>query len=82
MTDSATTGVNFTFTVTYCACPYRNRCSDNGKKCDSCVHNPKRSYFEPIVPYVPYIPYSPSPYWPYWYTTSNNTVDNAFYQPV
>lgn len=68
---------SYTFSYTfsyYCTdCPYRGRCTDNGQKCDTCANNPKRSYYEPILPYLPYVPYVPwTPYpWqprPYpWY---------------
>ena len=47
---------NVTIKVTY-DCPYRNICSDNGKKCETCRHNPKRSYYESVEPYYPYYPY-------------------------
>jgi len=81
---------NCTITINY-ECPYRNTCSDNGKKCESCRHNPKRSYYEPIEPYYPYIPscpypyypYVPScpyPYYPYWTTTtSESNSDTTYY---
>jgi hypothetical protein len=42
-------------------CPYRVNCVDNGVKCASCAHNPKRSYWEP-VPYYPTYPYYPYPW--------------------
>ncbi len=72
------------YTVVCGDCPYRNICSDNGKKCESCARNPKRSYYEPVVPYVPYIPdtyipYSPSTYWPYWYPTFTTDAGNLFH---
>ena len=61
-----------TTTVTYnYGCPYRSTCSDNGKKCETCNYNPKRSYYEPVDPYYPYIPYIPYPTtYPYWYPTT------------
>jgi len=77
MTDS-----NCTITLTY-DCPYRSICSDNGKKCETCRHNPKRSYYEPVEPYIPYIPYVPYyPYYPYWGTTtiSSDTTGETHYQ--
>ncbi len=56
-------------------CPYRNICSDNGKNCESCRHNPKRSYYEPVEPYIPYITYIPYPYiYPNWYPTTIDTT--------
>ena len=66
-------------------CPYRNICSDNGKKCETCKNNPKRSYYEPVEPYIPYIPYYP--YYPYWYPTTitwstSNAMDTSYYQSV
>ena len=76
---------NTTITVTY-DCPYRNICSDNGAKCETCGNNPKRSYYRPIEPPIPYIPYEPYyPYYPYhpsstgqpapiiWYGTTSTT---------
>lgn len=81
---------NSTSTVTY-ECPYRNICSDNGRKCETCRHNPKRSYYEPVEPYIPYIPYSyPYSYpYPYWYptticygTTTSTATDEFHYQSI
>jgi len=73
---------NCTITINY-ECPYRNICSDNGKKCESCRHNPKRSYYEPIEPYIPYIPYVPYypyyPYYPYWTTTTSASDSDTTY---
>lgn len=64
-----TTSTTENYTITYfCGdCPFRGRCTDNGTKCETCVNNPKRSYYEPIpspAPYVPYIPYIPWTPWP------------------
>ena len=47
-------------------CPYKDRCTDAGIKCATCIHNPKRSYYKPIEPIIPdyYIPdYYPQPYY-------------------
>ena len=68
---------NATVTITY-DCLYRNSCSDSGKKCESCKHNPKRSYYEPVepcIPYIPYVPYYPPyyPYYPYLFSTAADT---------
>jgi len=53
-------------------CPYKDKCTDAGVKCATCVHNPKRSYYRPAKPTIPeyYIPvYYPEPYYiyPYYY---------------
>ena len=76
-TTSATTTITYNYD-----CPYRNICSDNGKKCETCRHNPKRSYYEPVESY--YIPY---PYYPYWYPwtitwDTNLAMDTSHYQSV
>jgi hypothetical protein len=77
---------NATVTFTY-ECPYRNICSDNGKKCETCRHNPKRSYYEPVEPFYPwYPPYYPYPYYPYypwtitWDTNTANDTGTSHYQ--
>ena len=68
---------NVTIKVTY-DCPYRNICSDNGKKCGTCRHNPRRSYYESVEPHYPYYPYYPYPYYPYWYhSTITWNIDAA-----
>ena len=69
MPDLTTGTVTFTY-----ECPYRNICTDNGNKCNSCVHSPNRSYYEPVTPYIPY-----NPFIPYWqplvtYTCSSYCV--------
>lgn len=68
---------NTTVTVTY-DCPYRNICSDNGVKCETCANNPKRSYYRPIEPYVPYwSPWQPT----IWYSTaSQSSATESHYQ--
>jgi len=57
-----TTSGTANYYYVYPDCPFRNVCSDNDNKCETCRHNPKRSYYEPIEPYYP-------PYYPYWTTT-------------
>lgn len=42
-----------------CAFP---TCSDRGMKCASCVHNPRRSYYEPYRPYPSFL-YYPQVWW-------------------
>ena len=71
MADSTTATTDYLYV--YPDCPFRNVCSDNGKKCETCKHNPKRSCYEPLEPYIPYIPYAPYypyPYYPYYTTTT------------
>ena len=79
MTESATTTSNYYYV--YYDCPFRNVCSDNGKKCEFCKHNPKRSYYELAEPYYPYIPYIPCypPYYPYWTTTTIGDATTTTY---
>ena len=60
MAESTTTTSNYVYV--YPDCPYRNVCSDNGKKCEACRYNPKRSYYEPVEPCIPWYPYYPYPY--------------------
>jgi hypothetical protein len=61
-------------------CPYKSRCTDNGSKCPSCVHEPKRSYYEPYYPYYPSYPYPqyPPPYPTVTFTTTFSP--NTWYQ--
>ena len=67
----------------YTDCPFKGRCSDENKKCESCRYNPKRSYYEPVEPYTPYIPYYPN--WPYYWqpvyytTTTSGDTTTSFY---
>lgn len=82
--ENDTTGgtSSYTITVTY-DCPYRDKCTDNGIKCDSCRHSPKRSYYEPIPePYYPWYPYPYYPTYPYWitYTMGGDTGNSTFYE--
>jgi len=79
MAESTTTIGNYLYI--YPDCPFRNVCSDNGKKCESCNHNPQRSYYEPVQPYIPYIPYVPyyPYYYPYWTTTTTCANDTTHY---
>jgi len=75
----------------YCGdCPFRGRCTDNGQKCETCVNNPRRSFYEPIPPAQPHTPYIPWYWYPWpsqpWYvgdpppwmqpTTTCNATDN------
>jgi len=87
-----TTSGTTNYLYVYPDCPFRNVCSDNGKKCETCRHNPRRSYYEPVEPYYPWSPYPWSPYpwypyYPYWqpwtitYSTTNAT-DTTYYQSV
>jgi len=76
MAESTTTTSNYLYV--YPDCPFRNVCSDNGKKCKSCRNNPMRSYYEPVEPYYPYIPYVPYyPYYPYWQPTTWYSTTSA-----
>ena len=79
------------FTITINGdCPYRSICSDYGIKCETCRHNPKRSYYEPVESYYPYIPYTPFyPYYPYhiwgpWIVIrdTNSANGTSYYQTV
>jgi len=70
-----TTGETTTIT---CDCPYRNVCSDNGKKCETCRHNPRRSYYEPVEHYYPYH-YHPYHYYP-WIITWDINNNTSYYQ--
>ncbi len=45
--------INTTVTITY-ECPYHDICTDNGLRCNSCIHSPRRSYYEPYTPYYPW----------------------------
>ncbi len=67
-----------TVTVTY-DCPYRNICSDNGMKCETCANSPRRSYYIPIEPYYPYYTYYPyyQPTTITWYTTTSGETDDS-----
>ena len=70
MTDSTNATVTFTY-----ECPYRNICTDNGVKCNSCIHSPRRSYYEP---YIPYYPWYPTPY-PWSPTVTYTTSSTSYY---
>jgi len=75
---------NTTYTVT-CDCPFRNICSDNGVKCETCTNNPKRSYYRPVEPYTPYYPEPYYPYYPYWspwIVTCDTSTNESQYQPT
>ncbi len=80
MSDS--TNATITYHI-YTDCPFKGRCSDENKKCESCRYNPKRSYYEPIepyIPYIPYVPYYPYPYYPYYTTTTiGDATSTTFY---
>jgi len=54
-------------------CPYKDRCTDAGVKCATCIHNPKRSYYEPLEPTLLPEPYYPRyPFYPYYPTTTGD----------
>jgi hypothetical protein len=79
MADS--TNATITYHI-YTDCPFKGRCSDENKKCETCKYNPKRSYYEPVEPYYPYIPYVPYPYpyYPYYTTTTiGDATTTTFY---
>jgi len=65
---------NATVTFTY-ECPYRNICIDKDVKCNSCIHSPRRSYYEP---YIPYYPWYPTPY-PWFPTVTYTTSSTSYY---
>ena len=86
MAESTTITSNYYYV--YPDCPYRHVCSDNGKKCEFCRYNPKRSYYEPVEPYIPYVPYYPYPYYTgdppyyYWHTTCSSSTGESHYQEI
>lgn len=49
-------------------CPYKEKCSDADKLCESCRHNELRSYYEPIKYWDPY----PAPPYPYYEGTGDD----------
>ena len=62
-------------------CPYNEKCSDvDSSKCVNCLHNEKRSYYQPRWEYwYPWYPRYYEPYHPYypWITTTTQTWDTC-----
>ena len=54
-------------TKTKVVCIYEDKCTDiDSELCKSCIHNEKKSYYQPIQPvYWPWYPV-----YPYWPTTT------------
>ena len=70
---AGTEGATITFAYD---CPYRGICSENGVKCETCKHSPKRSYYEPVeAPRLPQYPVEPFiPYTYVWTTREGGDV--------
>ena len=57
-------------------CPYQHVCSDYGVRCGTCMHSPKRSYYQP-QPWPYYDPWYPQPYNPWWEGTTAGAITTS-----